>query len=584
MQFWYITIILYLLLWGYSNWLISAIAYLLIILSSTFCFLYISIHTYFMLLNIIVFYNVITFGQLFYEVYMNDCLVYFGDFILCKLTATSYGTIAFYFTKINMSFFFLTLWIGFFVNLFAYTYMRAEMLIERFIVYLNVFIVGMSILVLSANWLTLLLGWELIGISSYLLINFWNNRISTFKSAFKAFTFNKVSDVCILTALILFSGSSFDFSFNLLFLSKMFIGVFIDIFWSTSQAYLFGLMLVIAAFCKSAQFGFHIWLPDSMEAPIPASALIHSATLVSAGIFLLLKFWVFIKYCLVLYYVVLFWSVFTACYGASIAASQTDFKKVLAYSTISHCGYLMCSLFLENWYVTILYLYVHGVFKAFSFMALGNIIYSFGGVQDFLRVSNIFFFKKINFYFLSFSLLNLSAFPFTMGFFFKHLLVENFFLSNINFLFYIIILWTSLIGIIYSVRLLLNIFFSYFKHSLSFFSTKYIHINGVYRYNLLNIDFLISFTLFIGLFLSLLLICYIYYVSLSSSINYIFTLAINLLVFKTIKFFCISYMYFYWTLLVTLYYNNFMALATKFNQLSYIDLFVLICTLSIVCY
>lgn len=540
----YIPVILYVYTFVTGDCVLAGTLYLCVTLCSYHFHQYLSIHTYIFILLATLFLNLVAFGKLLIMLYAYDCVLYVGDFIIFKFSSTSFGYLGFVFTKINMSFFFLTLWVGFFVNIFLYIYMRAELLVERFVFFLNCFIISMSILLLSSNWLTLLLGWELIGVSSYLLINFWTLRVSTFKSAFKAFIFNKLSDFSLLTSLIIFSQITLEYSFSVLFLSKPLFLVYTNVFFNCNHMTLFCFFLMISAYCKSAQFGFHIWLPDSMEAPIPASALIHSATLVSAGIFLLLKFWSFIKYCYILYYFILFWSSFTALYGALIAISQTDLKKILAYSTISHCGYLMCSLFLENYLLTILYLYIHGVFKAFSFMALGNIIYSFAGVQDLTKVSNIFFFKKANFFFLTFSLLNLSAFPLTIGFFFKHLFIVNFFALSCNMFFLILLFCTSSIGFVYSFRILWNLFFSYFKFSFEKHSLFFINYQNVYIYNLWNIDYVISVILFFGLTCSLFIIFYIYYLlgSYYSPSSNLVTLHTTL---SSLKLFLLFYNYLY---------------------------------------
>lgn len=552
-----VCIISYFLLLTYNDWITVWLLYVLFILGSFYLFLYISIHIYSWLLLCIYSLNLFSFFELLHTLYISENILYVGEFIVCRLSSVNYGMLSFFFNNINTSFFFLTLFIGFFANCFTYIYMRAELLVERFIFFLNMFIISMSILLLSSNWITLLLGWELIGTSSYLLINFWVFKISTFKAAFKAFIFNKLSDICLFTVLIIFSEITLDYSFNLIIVSKQFTLNYINSFYYFSQINILLVSLVICAFCKSAQLGFHIWLPDSMEAPIPASALIHSATLVSAGIFILLKFWVFIKYVYVIYFFIMFWGALTAFIGAIIAATQTDLKKILAYSTISHCGYLICTLFLENWIITVLYLYIHGIFKAFSFMAFGNLIYSFKNTQDLVRLSNVFFFKQTNFYFLVFSLLNLSSMPLTFGFFIKHLFLINYLSLNFSYVIYVLIFFTSLVGILYSIRILCNLFFSYFKQPFLLYSTEYISIKKIYIYNFLNIDWIISLILFFGMIFGLYVTLSIYYLLqlhfLSSLTSYytIFT------TFYSLKFYGLLFSYFYLIIMTFFLKNNF---------------------------
>lgn len=252
------------------------------------------------------------------------------------------------------------------------------------------------------------------------MINFWSTKITTLKSAFKAFSFNKVSDIALIFAtcvtLTLGSGSIQEtieyFTYN----DQQMV---INLFGYSFTKNIFILSLIIAAFCKSAQIGFHFWLPDSMEAPVPASALIHSATLVSAGIYLMLRFScilhssIFIdSYSLI--------TAFTAFYGAFVAANQTDVKKILAYSTISHCGVLMFSVVFLNPYFSIFYLFVHGFFKSLSFMCVGNLIQYAGNYQDVSKMGGmgrIYIFELL---LLVICLLNLSGLPLCISFFSKN--------------------------------------------------------------------------------------------------------------------------------------------------------------------
>lgn len=192
------------------------------------------------------------------------------------------------------------------------------------------------------------------------------------KAAFKAFLFNRISDVmlffvCIFVFYLFNDLNNAEIINNFLKKPSLMYG-------SVSCISIFSFFLVIPICIKSAQFFWHIWLPDSMEAPVPASALIHSATLVSAGVYLILRF----KDVLLLSeYVVTMLPLigaFTACLGALSSAFQTDAKRLLAYSTISHCGFLVVSAILCDSEFTILYLYVHGFFKAASFICIGNVI------------------------------------------------------------------------------------------------------------------------------------------------------------------------------------------------------------------
>jgi len=227
---------------------------------------------------------------------------------------------------------------------------------------------------------------------------------------------------------------------------------------------LISFFLISCAFVKSAQFGFHIWLPDSMEAPVPASALIHSATLVSAGVFILLRLSPLFEFSLYSYYVVPIVGSFTAFFGGLCSVYQSDIKKILAYSTISHCGFLMVcySTYIPEY--TVLYLYIHGFFKAAVFLCVGNIIRFSRNYQDFRKMGG--FWKYLPFECLSsfICLINLCGLPFTLGYYIKHLLLIGIYMNS-NFLIFILIniLGGAVFGLIYSYRLFYYVFFDYKK-------------------------------------------------------------------------------------------------------------------------
>ncbi len=223
---------------------------------------------------------------------------------------------------------------------------------------------------------------------------------------------------------------------------------------------LISFFFISAAFIKSAQFGAHIWLPDSMEAPVPASALIHSATLVSAGVFLLLRLSPLFEMSYYAYIIIPTVGSFTAFFGGLCAAYQSDIKRILAYSTISHCGFLMVcySTYVPEY--TVLYLYIHGFFKAAVFLCAGNIIRFSRNYQDFRRMGG--FWKYLPFEcFASFiCLINLCGMPFSIGFYIKHLILigvgsdymfMNFILVNV--------LGGALFGIFYSYKFFYYVFF-----------------------------------------------------------------------------------------------------------------------------
>jgi len=240
---------------------------------------------------------------------------------------------------------------------------------------------------------------------------------------------------------------------------------------------LIAVLLLSCSFIKSAQFGPHIWLPDSMEAPVPASSLIHSATLVSAGIYMVLRFYPIFENSFYAFFTLPLLGSLTAAYGGLVGAYQSDIKRILAYSTISHCGFLMLlTSFFLNEYV-VLYLYVHGFFKASVFMCVGNIIRISKNYQDFRRMG--FFLKYLPFecYTTFVCLFNLAGLPFSLGFYIKHLIFVGF---QQHFYFFYLVFFNTLVGAIsglfYSYRIFYYTFFDFKKGKKHLYSS----LNKVY--------------------------------------------------------------------------------------------------------
>ena len=366
---------------------------------------------------------------------------------------------------ISFSFMLLTTTIAFFVYIFAFAYFRYEPLVDRFLLFILSFVISMIFLVTSGNTIMLFLGWELIGFTSFCLINFWTTKAATLKSAFKAFSFNKFSDFFMFMFLI--STYCLFYTFDIYSLNNQVRG------YESTSTYLFetsvnylefiSLMVIGAAFIKSAQLCGHAWLPDSMEAPVPASSLIHSATLVSAGVYLVLRFnYIFDATQYGKFIIPVIGSV-TAAYGGVCAAAQSDIKKTLAYSTISHCGFLMVLCATEMNEFTILYLYVHGFFKAGIFMCVGNVLRITRGYQDSRRMGGLLKYLPFEYFCITIGVLNLAGLPFTFGFCIKHLLLIN---LGTHMYIYIFVMFNSLIGafsgLFYSFRIV-NYTFSDFK-------------------------------------------------------------------------------------------------------------------------
>lgn len=377
-------------------------------------------------------------------------IVYFDVFIDC----------------VSYSFMFLTLTIAVFVYIYTFSYFRYEPNVERLLLLINCFVISMICLVTSGNLFVLFLGWEMIGLTSFFLINFWSTRISTLKAAFKAFVFNKFSDVSLLIAIFIIFFCINDInivSFNsqISYYNNFYLNI------SNNEIPLIEIIsffLITCSFIKSAQFGFHIWLPDSMEAPVPASALIHSATLVSAGVFVLLRFTSLFEYSLYSYYITPIVGSFTAFFGGLCSSYQSDIKKILAYSTISHCGFLMVcySTYIPEF--TILYLYIHGFFKAAVFLCVGNIIRFSRNYQDFRKMGGFWKYLPFECFSSFICLINLCGLPFSIGYYIKHLLLIGVYMNNYFLIFiFLNILGGAIFGLVYSYRLFYYVFFDFKK-------------------------------------------------------------------------------------------------------------------------
>ena len=388
---------------------------------------------------------------------------------------------------ISFSFMLLTTTIAFFVFIYAFSYFRYEPLVDRFLLFILSFVISMVFLVISGNIIMLFLGWELIGFTSFCLINFWTTKTATLKSAFKAFTFNKVSDFCMFMFLVGFYSVYYTTDIvalnNQVYLYEPLTIFIFNI--SINFLEFISLMLIGAAFIKSAQLGGHAWLPDSMEAPVPASSLIHSATLVSAGIFLILRFNFVFDATQYTKFIIPIVGSLTAAYGGICAAAQSDIKKTLAYSTISHCGFLMVLCSTEMNEFTILYLYVHGFFKAGVFMCIGNVLRITRGYQDTRRMGGLLKYLPFEYFCAIIGVLNLAGLPFTFGFFIKHLLLVS--LGDYIYIYYFVI-FNSLLGafsgLLYSYRIITYTFCDFKKgNKILYFSLNRLGYNSFYYTN-----------------------------------------------------------------------------------------------------
>ena len=355
------------------------------------------------------------------------------------------------------------------VHIYSIGYMSNDPHKPRFMSYLSLFTFSMLMLVVSDNFLQLFFGWEGVGLCSYLLIGFWYKKESANNAAIKAFIVNRVGDFGLAVGIFLiffyFGSINFDEVFSSVSsLSQkniIFLGVDLNLIT------LVCIFLFIGAMGKSAQFLLHTWLPDAMEGPTPVSALIHAATMVTAGVFLVVRCSPIYEYSQVALNLVAITGMVTALFAASVALVQNDIKKIIAYSTCSQLGYMFFAAGVGAYHVAMFHLFTHAFFKALLFLGAGSVIHSMNDEQDITKMGGLW--KKIPYttVFMLIGTLALTGFPFLSGFYSKDAIIEFAFYDNSKVGNYagVIGILTALLTAIYSWRLFFKTFFGKYNNT-----------------------------------------------------------------------------------------------------------------------
>ena len=279
--------------------------------------------------------------------------------------------------------------IGLLVHVYSIGYMSHDPGYWRFFAYLNLFMFSMLLLVVSDNWLVVFVAWELVGLSSYLLIGFWYRKRSAALAAKKAFIVNRVGDVGFalgIMAIFINTGAAGEATLNI----RQSIEILLhEGDANTIPLVVVALLVFMGAMGKSAQFPLHVWLPDAMEGPTPVSALIHAATMVNAGVYLVARANPLFASAQEAMVVVAAIGIFTAILAASIAMTQTDIKRVLAYSTLSQLGYMFAALGIGAFTAAIFHLMTHGFFKGLLFLGSGSVIHAVHEEQDMRKMGGL---------------------------------------------------------------------------------------------------------------------------------------------------------------------------------------------------
>ena len=364
------------------------------------------------------------------------------------------------------------------VHIYSIGYMSHDPHKPRFMSYLSLFTFSMLVLVVSDNFLQLFFGWEGVGLCSYLLIGFWYKKESANNAAIKAFIVNRVGDfglaIGIFIIFFYFGTINFKEVFDLApqFLEKNLVFFGIEI----SLITLICLFLFIGAMGKSAQFLLHTWLPDAMEGPTPVSALIHAATMVTAGVFLIVKCSPLFEYSQTALNVVTIVGMITAVFAASVALVQNDIKKIIAYSTCSQLGYMFFAAGIGAYHVAMFHLFTHAFFKALLFLGSGSVIHAFKDEQDIRNMGGVRKKLPYTYVLMLIGTLALTGFPFLSGFYSKDAIIEFAYLRNTYLGNYAaaIGIFTAFLTSIYSWRL----FFKTFHGS---YNNKNIPINETHE-------------------------------------------------------------------------------------------------------
>lgn len=312
------------------------------------------------------------------------------------------------------------------VHMYSYGYMSGDPHLSRFMSYLSFFTFFMLMLVTADNFIQLFLGWEGVGLCSYLLIGFWSTRIQANKSAIKALILNKIGDFGVLIAIVLvfLVFQSVDFSTVFALVPFFFNKTVFFLFWEVNVITLICFLFFIGAVGKSAQLGLHTWLPDAMEGPTPVSALIHAATMVTAGVFLIIRCSPLFEYSPTMLSVITFVGALTAFFAATAGTVQNDLKKVIAYSTCSQLGYMVFSCGLSGYAVSLFHLANHAFFKALLFLSAGCVIHSLSDEQDMRRMGGLVKLLPLTYTLFLIGTLALTGFPFLTGFYSKDVILE----------------------------------------------------------------------------------------------------------------------------------------------------------------
>nr|YP_010936696.1 NADH dehydrogenase subunit 5 [Apanteles gelechiidivoris]WKW91666.1 NADH dehydrogenase subunit 5 [Apanteles gelechiidivoris]WLN31484.1 NADH dehydrogenase subunit 5 [Apanteles gelechiidivoris] len=425
-------------------------------------------------------------------VYLYEWSIYMKNFLMINLI--------YYFDWMSLMFISTIFLISSMVILYSMNYMENDLNINRFMFLIMIFVFSMIIMIISMNLIVILLGWDGLGLSSYCLVIYYQNKKS-YNSGMITILMNRIGDIMILISISLMLKFN---SWNFLFLNDL-------------NDYIMYFMIFIASITKSAQIPFSTWLPLAMAAPTPVSSLVHSSTLVTAGVYLLIRLnYLFTSYILMLMLII---SSFTMFFSGVSANFEFDLKKIIALSTLSQLGLMLFILSFSLPVISFFHLIMHAMFKSLLFLCSGIIIHNYFNNQDIRFISmNNFYLPYINLIFLMASL-TLSGLPFMTGFYSKDLIIEIFNMKSNNLILYFILYFSMGLTVSYSSRLMYYLNIKILKN-LNFLKLNFLNLMN------LSILILIFLTIFFGSMMNWLIF---------NSLNFIFLSNFNkLLIFLVI--------------------------------------------------
>lgn len=361
----------------------------------------------------------------FYEVALIGCPVYIKltSWMSSELLNVDWG---FMFDTLTVVMCCIVTFVSSIVHLYSTEYMAYDPHLPRFMSYLSLFTFFMLILVTADNFVQMFVGWEGVGLCSYLLINFWFTRIQANKAAIKAMVLNRIGDFgLVIGILIIFvEYKAVDYA-TVFAITPAFVGnsfSFLNMDFDLISLICF--FLFVGAVGKSAQLGLHTWLPDAMEGPTPVSALIHAATMVTAGVFLIARTSPLYEYTSSMLSLVTIMGACTAFFAATVGLLQNDLKRVIAYSTCSQLGYMVFACGLSNYSVGVFHLANHAFFKALLFLGAGSVIHAVADEQDMRKMGGLKKLVPFTYSMMTIGSLALIGFPFLTGFYSKDVILE----------------------------------------------------------------------------------------------------------------------------------------------------------------